>query len=281
MKVKITSDSTCDLSPELLERFGIELLPISVTLGDREGKDGIDIHPDDIYEYVEKSGVLPKTSATNIYEYRMFFFHWVSQGYSVVHFCLGSGFSSTCQNAQIAAEECGNVYIVDSRNLSSGQGLLVLKGAELAERGYSAEAIQTACSKEAPYVEASFIIDNLDYLYKGGRCNALAALGANILHLKPCIEVQNGVMAPTKKYRGSTERAAMQYVENRLLGRTDIDAHRIFVTHTRCPDELVNRVVKRIWELVPDAEEVLETTAGATVTTHCGPNTLGVLFFRR
>lgn len=203
MQVKITSDSTCDLSPELLERYGIDLMPLTVSLGDRAGKDGIDIHPADIYRYVETSGALPKTSCINVSEYAAFFSRFVSQGYRVVHFCLGSKFSSSYQNACLAAKECGNVYIVDSGNLSTGQGLLVLKGAEMAQSGNSAEMIQTACSEAVPRVEASFVIDSLDYLHKGGRCSALAAFGANILKLKPCIEVREGVMLPAKKYRGA------------------------------------------------------------------------------
>ena len=281
MQVKITSDSTCDLSPELLEQYGIDLLPLTVSLGDRTGKDGIDIHPVDIYTYVDTFCTLPKTSSINVSEHTAFFSQFISQGYRVVHFCLGSGFSSTYQNACLAAEECGNVYVVDSRNLSTGQGLLVLKGAEMAQSGHSAKMIHAACSEAVPRVESSFVIDSLDYLYKGGRCSALAAFGANILKFKPCIEVREGVMLPARKYRGQIERVTLQYVEDRLCNRTDIDTHRIFVTHTRCSDKLVDRVVERVWELLPDAEEVLVTTAGATITTHCGPNALGVLFFRK
>jgi len=281
MKVKITSDSTCDLSARLLEQYDIDLLPVTVSLGSRDGNDGVDIFPDDIYSYVDASGLLPRTSATNVSEYVSFFSQWTERGYGVVHFCLGSGFSSTYQNACLAAKECGRVFVVDSANLSAGQGLLLLKGAELAQSGQSAEAIRAICSKAASDVEASFVIDSLDYLHKGGRCSGLAALGANILNLKPCIEVRGGVMLPARKYRGPIERVTLRYIEERLQGRTDIDTHRIFITHTRCPAELVQSAAERVRELLPDAEEVLETTAGATVTTHCGPNTLGVLFFRR
>lgn len=231
MNVIITSDSTCDLSPELCSRHGIRLLPLAISLGERTGADGVDICPEDIYSYVDSIGMLPKTSATNVSDYVSFFSDQLAQADSVVHFCLGSGFSSTYQNACIAAEELGRVFVVDSANLSTGQGLLVLMGAEMAKEGYPAEQIYTACSEAALRVEASFAIDSLDYLYKGGRCSALAVFGGNLLRLKPCIEVRNGRMLPGKKYRGEIERVILQYVEDRLRNRKDIDRHRIFVTH--------------------------------------------------
>jgi len=167
---------------------------------------------------------------------------------------------------------------VDSQNLSAGQGLLVMLGAEMAEKGCTPEAICEECAKTAPRVEASFVVDSLDYLYKGGRCSALAAFGGNLMQIKPCIEVVEGVMKPGKRYRGKIEHVMMKYTEDRLKGRSDIDSSRVFVTHTRCQDSAVQAVVQYVRELLPDAGEILETTAGATVTTHCGPNTLGVLF---
>ncbi len=280
MKVKITSDSTCDLSPELLARYDIALVRIPISLGERFGRDG-DISPDDICDYAEASGQSAKTSAVNIVEYSDFFRSWVEEGYSVVHFSLGAGFSSTYQNACIAAQELENVYVVDSANLSAGQGLLVLLGAELAARGESAVKIYETCTETAPRVEASFVIDRLDYLYKGGRCSAMAVFGSNLLKIKPCIEVVNGAMQPTKKYRGPIESVMLHYVADRLTGRTDIDKSKVFVTHTQCSRSSVEHVIRHIRELAPDFEEILETDAGATVTTHCGPNTLGVLFIRK
>ena len=281
MRVKITSDSTCDLSPELLEKYDISLVRVPITLGDRTGRDGIDVSPDDICAYVESTGQLPKTSAVNIDEYGSYFRNWVEQGFSVVHFSLGSGFSSTHQNAFIAAQELENVFVVDSANLSAGQGLLVMLGAEMAMRGASAEEIYQKCTETAPRVEASFVIDSLDYLYKGGRCGALAVFGSNLLKIKPCIEIRSGVMEPTRKFRGPIEKVILHYVEERLSGREDIDKSRIFVTHTQCSRECVQSVIERVKALAPDFEEILETDAGATVTTHCGPNTLGILFIRR
>lgn len=280
MKVKITSDSTCDLSQALLSKHDIALVRIPISLGDRIGRDG-EITPEDIRAYAAATGALPKTSAVGIAEYGDVFRYWTEQGFSVVHFSLGAGFSSTYQNACLAAQELENVFVVDSANLSAGQGLLVMLGAEMAENGASAEEIYKTCTETAPRVEASFVIDSLDYLYKGGRCSALAAFGSNLLKIKPCIEVKNGVMLPTKKYRGRIENVFLQYAEDRLRGREDIDKTRVFVTHTQCEKESVEKVAARVRELAPDFREYLETDAGATVTTHCGPNTLGVLFIRK
>lgn len=281
MTVKIISDSTCDLSPELLRQYDISITPLSVCCGERVGADGTEITPDDIYEYVHAEGKLPQTSAVNVADYMEEFHCWTKQGCCVVHFCISSDFSSTYQNACLAAKEVGNVFVVDSRNLSTGQGLLVLHAAEMAANGYYAQEIWETCSAMAKRVEASFVIDSLDYLYKGGRCSALGAFGGNLLRLKPCIEVRNGKMTPGKKYRGKIEKVMLQYVEDRLKNRTDIDKHRIFITHTKCSPEAVQAVRDKIQEIMPDFEEILETTAGATITSHCGPNTLGILFVRK
>lgn len=221
------------------------------------------------------------TSAVNIEEYITAFSFWRKQGYEIVHFCISSCFSSTCQNARIAAEEVGGVYIVDSQNLSTGQGLLVLHAAEMAKKGFAAKEIASVCKELVPQVEASFVANSLDYLRKGGRCSALEALGANILKIKPCIEVRYGRMQPAKKYHGNINRVIRDYVQDRLSGRQDIDTHRIFLTHTRCDPAVIDAVRQMIREYCPDMEEVLETTAGATITTHCGPETLGVLFIRK
>ncbi|MBQ6426664.1 MAG: DegV family protein [Clostridia bacterium] len=280
MKVKITTDSTCDLSPELLEKYDLDMISLGVTLGDRSGKDGTDITPQDIYAFVDRTGKLPKTSAVNEAEYLTFFGKWLEQGYAVVHFCISSDFSSCYQNACMAAEELENVYVVDSRNLSTGQGLSVLHAAELAAEGKSAEEIYEDCRTYTDLVEASFVLDKLDYLYKGGRCSALARFGANLMHLKPCIEVIRGKMEPTKKYRGALDKVTLEYVTDKLSGRTDLDHTRIFITHTTASPELIRKVEARINELAPGFKEILITNAGSTITSHCGPNTLGILFVR-
>ena len=279
MKVKITSDSTCDLSPELIEKYDIAITPLSVHCGDKVGRDGVEITPDTIYDYVDASGQLPRTSAVNVFDYVREFRHWRQQGYSIVHFCISSDFSSSHQNACIAAADIGQVYVVDSRNLSTGQGLLVLHGAELAAAGQTAEEIQKACTDLAPQVEASFVIDRLDYLYKGGRCSGVALLGANMLNLRPCIQVKDGQMMVGKKYRGPYVSCLLQYIRERLKGRDDIDTRRIFITESGgfTPEELAQ--VEAAVRSCQPFDEVLHTRAGCTVSSHCGPRTLGILYF--
>lgn len=280
MKIKLISDSTCDLSPELIKKYDIEILPLYVTIGEEHLLDGVEVTPDDIYDYVDKSGKLPSTAAPNIGNFLEVFKKYRNEGFEVVHFNISGDFSSSYHNACAAAEEVGGVYVVDSRNLSTGQGHVVLYGAELAAQGKSAREICEACTAITSKVEASFVVDSIDYLRKGGRCSAVAALGANLLKLKPCIEVIDGKMTPSKKYRGKIEKVILQYVEERLAGRNDIDTHRIFVTHTKCDKEVVDAVKKKIAEHF-DFDEILETTAGCTITSHCGPYTLGILFIRK
>lgn len=280
MKVKLISDSTCDLSPELIKKYDIEILPLYVSIGDKNLKDGAEVSPDDIYRYVDESGKLPSTAAPNLADFLDLFKKWRDEGYEVVHFNISGDFSSSYHNACLAAEEVGGVYVVDSRNLSTGQGLVVLYGAELAAQGKSAKEIFDLCSAITPKVEASFVVDSIDYLRKGGRCSAVAALGANLLKLKPCIEVIDGKMTPSKKFRGKIDKVIIQYVTERLSGRDDIDTHRIFITHTRCDKEIVDEVRSKIAEYFK-FDEVLETVAGCTVTSHCGPYTLGILFIRK
>ena len=278
--VKITSDSTCDLSKQIIEEKNIGIVPLTVTLGENTYQDGVTMRTEDIYTFVERTGTLPKTSAVSIGEYIDFFTPLVAQGLDVVHVSLSAEFSVTYQNACIAAQEVGHVHVVDSRNLSTGQGLVVMHAVELAAQGKSAEEIWRSCTEMTARVEASFVIDSLDYLYKGGRCSALSAFGANLLNLKPSILVSDGKMAPEKKYRGKFEKVILQYVSDRLSGRDDLDYTRIFITHTRCSVECVEQVRQEIVKFAPQFEQIIETTAGATVTTHCGPNTLGILFVR-
>ena len=281
MKVKITADSTCDLSEELIRRYDIAIAPLTVSLGERNGKDGVDITPEDIYAYVDRMGSLPKSSAISVWEYTELFQHWRNEGYEIVHVCISSQFSSTFQNATLAAAEVGGAWVVDSKNLSTGQGHVALYAAELAAKGAGAAEIAAACNELTDRVEASFVVNTIDYLYKGGRCSALAALGANILQIKPCINVVNGRMVPGKKYTGSIDRVIRSYVKDRLQDRLDIEQSRIFITHTYCEPKTIETVKTLVREYCPNMQEILETDAGATVTTHCGPGTLGVLFIRK
>ena len=281
-KILIASDSTCDLSPELIEKYGIKILPLGVTLGDKLYTDGVDIDPDTIYENYNKTGMLPKTSAINIADFSDFCDHYVAEGYSIVIFTISSEMSSTFSNARLAAEDFENVYAVDTRNLSTGSGLLVLTAAEMAKKGMSAKEIAEECRRLADYVDASFVIDSLEFLHKGGRCSALAALGANMLQLKPCIVVKGGKMGVSKKYRGKyTSNAVLpQYIADRIGDGSDIHMDKVFLTHAGCDQEVIDMCLARIRELAPQAN-VMITRAGCTVSSHCGRNTLGVLFIRK
>ena len=276
----ITSDSTTDLSAELKERYNVKTLPLGVTLDDKTYFDGIDINPDDIYEHHRKTGNLPKTAAANISDCVDFFKPLVEEGKTIIHFALSAEMSSTFNNCRLAAMEFENVFVIDTRNLSTGGGLLVVAAAEMAQKGMSAEEIVAEIEKLIPCVDASFVIDNLDYLHKGGRCSALAVLGANLLKLKPCIEVKNGSMGVGKKYRGKFSDVLLTYAKERIGDASDIDLDRVFITHAGCDKEIVDSVVNQVKELA-DFKEVFMTRAGCTISSHCGANTLGVIFIRK
>ena len=276
----ITSDSTCDLTKELRERYNISIIPLGVTLGDKTFFDGVDINPDDIYAHHAKTGELPKTTAANVGDCIDFFKPFADQGKTVIHFSLSSEFSSTYNNACLAASEFENVYVIDSRNLSTGGGLLVVAAAEMAKNGMEATEIVEKVKALTAYVDASFVIDNLEYLHKGGRCSALAMLGANVLKLKPCIEVKNGKMGVGKKYRGKYGAVLKEYVAERLSNIEDIDLDRVFVTHAGVDMEIVNAVVEQVKATAP-FKEVFLARAGCTISSHCGADTLGVIFIRK
>lgn len=276
----ISSDSTCDLSQELIDRYQIRILPMGVSLGDNIYRDGIDITPDEIYAHHEKTGQLPKTSAINMSESADFFAELTRDGSAVIHFTISSSMSATYHNARVAAEDFENVYVVDSKNLSTGNGLLVIAAAEMALKGMEAKEIAQNVSDLANCVDASFVVDNLEYLAKGGRCSAVAAFGANLLQLKPCVCVKNGAMGVGKKYRGKFEKTLISYVADRFVSPEDICLDRVFVTHAGCDPQVVQNVVTAVKNTLP-FKEVFVTRAGCTVSAHCGANTLGVLFIRK
>lgn len=280
MKVKISADSTCDLSQDLIEKYDISIVPLYVVKGDKTYKDGVDIQPADIFKYVESGEGICHTSAVNIAEYAEIFENYLKDYEAVIHINISSEFSTCNQSANIAASQFDNVFVVDSRNLSTGSGHLVLDAAILAQQGMAPGDIKAELERRAGKVEASFVIDTLKYLHKGGRCSGVAALGANVLKIKPCIEVINGKMEVGKKYRGPYEKVILQYVEDRLKNRSDIDYRRIFVTHTPVTDEVLNTVLAAVKEF-GQFEEIIETTAGCTISSHCGPSTLGILFYRK
>ena len=279
MKIKILSDSTCDLSPALLAENDISLVPLTVVKGSEQFKDGVTITAADIFAHVAAGGDLCSTAANSIGEYADIFEQYTDYD-GVIQITIGSGFSSCYQNATLAAEDYPNVRVVDSQNLSTGQGLVVLKACELAKTATDLDALADEIRAYTEKVEASFLVDKLDYLAKGGRCSAVAALGANLLNLKPCIEVRNGKMGVVKKYRGKYEKCLASYVKERLAGREDIDRKTLFVTKTEVSDACYEAVMAAVAEN-GNFENTYETTAGCTVSCHCGPGTLGVLFVRK
>ena len=279
-QIIISSDSTCDLSKELVDRYQIRIQPMGISLGDQIYRDGVDITPDMIYAHHEKTGQLPKTSAINVVEALEYFEELTKDGSAVIHFTISSSMSSTYNNACVAAQEFENVYVVDAKNLSTGSGLLVLAAAEMAQEGLEAQQIVEKLNDLADRVDASFVVDNLEYLVKGGRCSALAAFGANLLQLKPCISVKTGTMGVGKKYRGKFEKVLLTYVADRLADAEDICLDRVFVTHAGCDPKVVESVAEAVKNTLP-FREILVTRAGCTVSSHCGANTLGVLFIRK
>ena len=280
MRVKIISDSTCDLSPELLERYDIAITPLCVIKDGKEFHDGVDITPADIFTHVDGGGELCSTAAVSQFEYTQMFTRYAKEYDEVVQINIGSNFSCCYQNACLAAQEFDNVFVVDSGNLSTGQGLLVVAAAKFAQQGVSGIEIAERVRALVPKVETSFLIDRLDYMRKGGRCSTVAALGANLLKLKPCIEVREGKMSVCKKYRGSFEKCIRQYVKERLDGRDDIAPELAFITHAAA-DANVVAAAKEEAAQYGSFETVEETQAGCTVSCHCGPNTLGILFVRK
>jgi len=278
--VLVTADSTVDLSPELVQKYGIKMIPLYVTLGDSTYRDGADIDSAKIFAYYERTGALPKTAAVTVADYLEVFRAAGEAGMDVVHINISSEFSACYQNACLAAAEAGNAWPVDSRNLSSGSGHLALMAAELAGMGKSAPMIAEYLGGVTERVEVSFVVDTLEFLHKGGRCSSVAALGANLLKLKPCIEVVDGKMVVGRKYRGAFAKCLSEYVSDKLAGRDDLELNRIFVTHAGCDPKIVADVVKQVKKLQP-FKEVLVTEAGCTVSGHCGPNTLGVLYIRK
>lgn len=280
MNIKITADSTCDLSPELVEKYNIEIVPLIVMKDGEEFIDGKTIVPADIFRHVAAGGALCSTAARSVAAYQEVFEKYAAEYDGVVHIDISSDFSSSYQNACIAAGDYDNVRVIDSRNLSTGQGLVVLKACELAKTAASLDELKQELDEFTGKVEASFVLDRLEYMVKGGRCSSATALGANLLNLKPCIEVRDGKMSVVKKYRGKYDHCLSAYVRDRLSGREDIDRGTLFVTHTPVSEDCMAAVREELAKC-GDFENIYFTDAGCTVSCHCGPGTLGVLFVRK
>ncbi len=280
MYIRISSDSTCDLSAQLLQEHNISIKPLIVNKGSESFRDGVDINPDMIYAHVAAGNPLCSTSAVPIGEYEEYFTELRKDCDALIHISLGSGFSSCFQNASLAAQEVPNVYVIDSRNLSTGQGHVVLEACRLAKTETDLEKLCAKLNDFASRVDASFLLDRLDYMVKGGRCSMVKALGANLLRLKPCIEVVDNKMIIGKKYRGSFNKSIEAYVRDRLSQPENLEKHEIFVTHTKVADDTVEIVKNAINECC-DFSRMYETTAGCTITCHCGEGCLGILYVRK
>ena len=281
MRIQITSDSTCDLGPQWLQAHHVEILPLYTMMGGNTYRDGVDITPADIFQHVDQGGDLCATAANNVEDYCQLFSRLLETCDAIIHIDISSDFSSCYQNACAAAADFpGRVFVVDSRNLSTGHGHIVCEAVKMAEQGHLSPAeIVAVLNDLTARVEASFLLDRLDYMRKGGRCSAVVALGANLLHLKPCIEVVDGKMRVGKKYRGSFEKCILAYVRERLQNREDLCYDRIFITHTPVAEGLVDKIRAEIQRIAPFTE-IIETEAGCTISCHCGPGTLGILFLR-
>lgn len=280
-KIIITSDSTCDLSPELVEANDIRILPLSVMLGAKSHRDGIDIVPADIFRFFNETGQLPKTAAPSVSEYETFFAPFVEQGNYVVHFNISSKASGSHGFALAAAKSFpGKVFVVDSQALSTGQGLLVMKACDLRAEGKSAQEIYDEVCALRPKVNTSFIPDTLLYLYKGGRCSTLSYYGAKVLSIHPMISMKDGQLYPKKKYIGKMSRCLKNYINDLVAEYPAYDKTRCFITHSSADAELVEQAKQMVADLF-SFDEVLETVAGSIVTSHCGRNTIGVLFISK
>jgi DegV family protein with EDD domain len=275
MNIAISSESTCDLSQDLLKQYDISTIPYTVILGDEMVEDNENV-PARIFEYVEKTGILPKTSAINEETYKEYFSKLLKTHDCVVHITLSGGITSAVEHAKQAAKSLKNVYIVDSKSLSTGIGLLAIYARQLADSGLSAKEIAEKVEARVPYVQASFVIERLDYLYKGGRCNALSLFGANLLKIRPQIVLSNGLMKPAKKYRGKMEKVVENYSADTLAEFNNPDKSIVFITHTTATPEMVNAAKTALEKA--GFENIYETTAGGTITSHCGEHVLGILY---
>jgi DegV family protein with EDD domain len=276
MKIAISVESTNDLSQKLLTKYDIKSIPFEIVLKDKTFKDG-ELSTQELFDYVDANGVLPKTNALNEFEYTEYFESLLKEYDAVVHIALSSGLSSSCSNAERASKNLENVYVVDSLSLSTGIGLLAIHGRELADQGFSAKDIADKLAQRREKVQASFVIERLDYLYKGGRCNALALLGANIFKIRPRIVVKDGKMGSDKKYRGAMDKVVAKYCSETLAEFNTPDLDKVFITYTTATEEMITEAREALAEV--GFRNIYEAHAGCTIASHCGDNTLGIIYF--
>ena len=281
-KVKIIADSTCDLSKELIEKYNITIVPLCIVLDEKSYFDGEDITPDEIYAWSDEKKTTPKTAAVTFDRVADAYKAHAEAGEDIIFFGISSQMSTTCNVARIVAEDEGydRVFVIDSQNLSTGIGLQIIRAAELAEAGKSAEEIVEEIESARGKVRASFVVDTLTFLARGGRCSSVTAVMGNTLKLHPQIVVKDGKMGSAKKYRGKTSVALGDYITDLTPALKEADPKRVFITHSGCEAEVVEMVKQRIEELGV-FEEILITRAGGVISSHCGPNVLGVLYYEK
>lgn len=280
--VKIISDSTCDLSPELIAKYDIDILPLHILLGEDEYEDGKNITPEQIYSWSDENKTTPKTSAPALTDAIELFKPYIDEGREIVCFSISSSMSTSGNVMRIAAEELESedrITVIDSANLSTGIGLLVIEAAIMAQNNHTVEEIVSAIEALKPNVRASFVVDTLTYLYRGGRCNAVSAMAGGVLKLHPKIVVENGAMNASKKYRGKINSVIMTYVKDMEDDLKAARPNRVFITHSGCDRQIVEEVHSYL-ENLGVFSEILETRAGGVISSHCGPGTLGVLFIQ-
>lgn len=279
-KVILSADSTCDLGEELKARYDVQYYPFHVILEGKDYQDNVDIHIENIFQAYYDRKALPRTAAINVEEYVEYFRPWVEQGFDVLHFCLGGALSSAQRNCVLAARELGgHVFPIDSCNLSTGISLQIIEAGERIRAGMPAAEIAQAMKEIIPHCHASFILDTLEFMRAGGRCSTIVAVGANLLALKPCIEVDNsdGSMHVGKKYRGNLKKVLPQYVRDKLTQYDRIKRDHLFITYSSIDPSYVELVRQAVLDVM-DFKEIHVTTASCTIASHCGPNTLGILF---
>lgn len=281
-EVLITADSTCDLPEYLVHENNIKIIPLSILLGEKEYHDGIDVKPKDIYDYVGKTGILPKTAAVTPNDYYDIFSRAVKEGRQVVHIGLSSAISSSYQNAVLAASDFDDVYCVDSKSLCTAMGLLVLKACDFRDSGMNAKKIADKITKLVPKVSTTFVLNSLEYMHKGGRCSAVAKFGANVLGIKPSIAVdETGALGISKKYRGLMDIVYRQYVNDCLKDISKIDTSRVVIANSGSVEPKTLAFAKGVVEGKKKFEQVIFADAGCTISSHCGPKTLAVFYIRK
>ena len=275
--IRISTDSTSDLS-QLFKKKNIAVMPVCVILDGKVYEDGVDVFPQDIYKFVEETGKLPKTAARNTFDYKTFFEDLTKNGDTVIHLAFSSGLSGCCNCAIEAAKDFDNVYVIDTKSLSTGSGLLVMKACDLIEEGKSAQEIVKEVSALVDKVQASFVVSTMEYLYKGGRCSMLSSIVATVLKIMPTLYVKKGKIVAGKKYMGNILKNADKYVLDTLKKHNKYDKKRVFLTYTEGTDERIVQKVENALKAHSDFEEILYTNAGSTVTSHCGKGTIGILY---